>query len=59
MNHSPSFHTDTDLDKDIKESLLKDTFAMLNFKVLDRGMIEREDRRRVQQRINNMLTEAK
>lgn len=32
---------------------------MLNFKVLDRGMIEREDRRRVQQRITNMLSEAK
>ncbi|XP_035711389.1 tubulin polyglutamylase ttll6 [Folsomia candida] len=58
VNHSPSFHTDTALDREIKESLLKDTFAMLNFKVLDRGMIEREDRRRVQQRITNMLSEA-
>ncbi len=59
VNHSPSFHTDTDLDREIKESLLKDTFAMLNFKILDRSMIEREDRRRVQKRINTMLNEAK
>jgi hypothetical protein len=59
VNHSPSFHTDTKLDREIKESLLNDTFAMLNFKHLDRGRIEREDRRRVQERITSKLTDFK
>jgi tubulin polyglutamylase TTLL6/13 len=59
VNHSPSFHTDTKLDHEIKEALLKDTFAMLNFKQLDRVRIEREDRKRVQDRLSSKLAEAK
>ncbi|CAG7819001.1 unnamed protein product, partial [Allacma fusca] len=51
VNHSPSFHTDARLDRDIKEGLLNDTFAMLNMKQLDRYKVESDDRRRVQDRL--------
>lgn len=51
VNHSPSFHTDTVLDYDVKESLISDMFAMLNLEHCDKRKIIREDRRRVQERL--------
>ncbi|XP_043279120.1 tubulin polyglutamylase TTLL13-like isoform X2 [Venturia canescens] len=51
VNHSPSFHTDAQIDKDIKESLLNDTFEMLNFHQCDKRKIMEEDRRRVRDRL--------
>ena len=36
VNHSPSFHTDAPLDKDIKEGFLGDTIKMLNCSYLER-----------------------
>lgn len=51
MNHSPSFHTDAQIDKDIKEGLLMDTFAMLNLQQCDKKKIIEEDRKRVRDRL--------
>lgn len=51
VNHSPSFHTDTVLDYDVKESLIADMFAMLHLEHCDKRKIIREDRRRVQERL--------
>ncbi|XP_063980567.1 tubulin polyglutamylase TTLL13-like isoform X1 [Diachasmimorpha longicaudata] len=51
VNHSPSFHTDAQLDKDIKESLLMDTFNMLNLHHCDKRKIIEEDRKRVRDRL--------
>ncbi|XP_015603647.1 tubulin polyglutamylase TTLL13 isoform X2 [Cephus cinctus] len=51
VNHSPSFHTDAQIDKDIKESLLNDTFHMLNFHECDKRKIIEEDRKRVRERL--------
>jgi len=51
VNHSPSFHTDSQIDKEIKENLLRDTFAIFNLKLLDRRKIQGEDRKRVIQRL--------
>ncbi|XP_011300668.1 tubulin polyglutamylase TTLL13-like isoform X2 [Fopius arisanus] len=51
VNHSPSFHTDAQLDKDIKESLLMDTFNMLNLHHYDKRKIIEEDRKRVRDRL--------
>lgn len=30
VNHSPSFHTSEQVDKEVKESLIRDTFNILN-----------------------------
>lgn len=51
VNHSPSFHTDTDLDCEVKESLLHDMFSMLNLEKCDKKKVIREDRKRVRERL--------
>lgn len=51
VNHSPSFHTDTDLDCEVKEALIYDMFAMLNLEKCDKRKIMREDRKRVRERL--------
>ncbi|XP_066273901.1 probable beta-tubulin polyglutamylase isoform X1 [Branchiostoma lanceolatum] len=51
VNHSPSFHTDAPLDKEIKEALLYDTLNMLNLTAFDRRRCIEEDRRRVKERL--------
>lgn len=57
MNHSPSFHTDSNLDLEIKEGLLNDTFAMLNVRMLDRRKIEAMERKRIQERLMQKTNE--
>ncbi|XP_043253348.1 tubulin polyglutamylase TTLL13-like [Colletes gigas] len=56
VNHSPSFHTDAQIDKDIKESLLMDTFEMLNLQQCDKKKIMDEDRKRVRDRLLQGVT---
>lgn len=51
MNHSPSFHCDSQIDKDIKEGLLRDTFDILNLQQCDKKKIMEEDRRRIRERL--------
>ncbi|XP_063680340.1 tubulin polyglutamylase TTLL13-like isoform X15 [Bolinopsis microptera] len=51
VNHSPSFHTDSPLDKEIKEGFLADTIKMLNCSYLERKRCIEEDRRRVKERL--------
>jgi tubulin polyglutamylase TTLL6/13 len=51
VNHSPSFHTDSPLDKEVKEGLLSDTFHLLDLRATDRRRCMEEDKRRVQQRL--------
>ncbi|KAG5871650.1 hypothetical protein JTB14_037075 [Gonioctena quinquepunctata] len=46
VNHSPSFHTDSELDCEVKEALLHDMFAMMNLENCDKRKIMREDRKR-------------
>lgn len=53
VNHSPSFHTDTELDCEVKEALLTDMFAMMNLEYCDKKKIMRDDRRRVRERLLN------
>lgn len=55
VNHSPSFHTDTELDCEVKEALLSDMFAMLNLENCNKRKIMREDRKRVRERLLNGL----
>ena len=49
VNHSPSFHTDSDLDKEIKEGLLYDALNMLHVKASDRTQAITDDKKRTQQ----------
>ncbi|XP_076176739.1 tubulin polyglutamylase TTLL13-like isoform X2 [Ptiloglossa arizonensis] len=56
VNHSPSFHTDAQIDKDIKEGLLMDTFEMLNLQQCDKKRIIEEDRKRVRDRLLQGVT---
>ncbi|XP_047996439.1 tubulin polyglutamylase TTLL13-like isoform X2 [Leguminivora glycinivorella] len=51
VNHSPSFHTDTQLDREVKEGLLTDTFTMLNIWQCDKRRVLEEDRRRIRDRL--------
>ncbi|KAJ2949676.1 hypothetical protein O0L34_g15603 [Tuta absoluta] len=51
VNHSPSFHTDTQLDREVKEALLSDTFTMLNIWQCDKRRVLEEDRKRVRDRL--------
>ena len=51
VNHSPSFHTDTALDWEIKESLLSDMFTMMNLDKCDKRKVMREDRKRIRERL--------
>ncbi|CAD1481291.1 unnamed protein product [Heterotrigona itama] len=51
VNHSPSFHTDAQIDKDVKEGLLTNTFEMLNLQQCDKKKIIEEDRKRVRDRL--------
>nr|CDS17693.1 tubulin polyglutamylase TTLL13 [Echinococcus granulosus] len=51
VNHSPSFHTDSQLDKEIKEALIWDTLKLANFDAVDRKKCIEEDKRRIRQRL--------
>lgn len=51
VNHSPSFHTDTPLDAEVKEGLLYDMFAMMNLDKCDKKRVMREDRKRIRERL--------
>lgn len=51
VNHSPSFHTDAKLDKEVKEGLLYDTFNLLDLRSVDRRKCMEEDRKRVKERL--------
>ncbi|KAF5298246.1 hypothetical protein FQR65_LT09757 [Abscondita terminalis] len=51
INHSPSFHTDTKLDCEVKEALLEDMFNMLNLQQCDKSKIIREDKKRIRDRL--------
>ena len=51
VNHSPSFHTDSPLDKEVKEGLLYDTLQLIDLRATDKRRCMEEDKRRAQQRL--------
>lgn len=51
VNHSPSFTTDSRLDKEIKDGLMLDALNLLNFGACDRRKILEEDKKRVRDRL--------
>lgn len=51
VNHSPSFHTDAPLDKEVKEGLLYDTFNLIDLYANDKRKCDEEDKRKVKNRL--------
>lgn len=51
MNHSPSFHTDTPIDREVKEALLIDTFKILNLAKNIKSSVMLEEKRNVTTRL--------
>lgn len=51
VNHSPSFHTDSSLDKEVKEGLLYDTFQLIDLYATDKKRCLEEDKQCAQQRL--------
>ncbi|TKS89469.1 Tubulin polyglutamylase ttll6 [Collichthys lucidus] len=60
VNHSPSFTTDSPLDREVKDALLYDTLVLINLGACDRRKILKEERRRVKDRLQqNSSREAR
>ncbi|XP_039990544.1 tubulin polyglutamylase ttll6 isoform X2 [Xiphias gladius] len=60
VNHSPSFTTDSRLDREVKDALLYDTLGLINLGACDRRKITKEERRRVKDRLQrNRSREAR
>lgn len=51
VNHSPSFTTDSQLDREVKDSLLYDTLVLINLGACDRKKIMEEEKRKVKERL--------
>ncbi|XP_078388467.1 tubulin polyglutamylase ttll6-like [Cetorhinus maximus] len=56
VNHSPSFTTDSKLDREVKDHLLYDTICLINLGASDKQKAAEEERRRVQERLWNRQT---
>lgn len=60
VNHSPSFTTDSQLDREVKDALLYDTLVLINLGACDRRKITKEEKRRVKDRLQqNRSREAR
>uniref|UniRef100_A0A8V5HC29 Uncharacterized protein n=1 Tax=Melopsittacus undulatus TaxID=13146 RepID=A0A8V5HC29_MELUD len=51
VNHSPSFNTDSRLDREVKDALLCDTFNLINVNACNRRKVLEEDKQRVKERL--------
>ncbi|CAE1276358.1 TTLL6_13 [Acanthosepion pharaonis] len=56
VNHSPSFNTDSPLDKEIKSTLVGDSLALVNFGAADRRKCTEEERKKVKDRLLGRTT---
>uniref|UniRef100_A0A8D0GB96 Tubulin tyrosine ligase like 13 n=1 Tax=Sphenodon punctatus TaxID=8508 RepID=A0A8D0GB96_SPHPU len=51
VNHSPSFTTDSRLDREVKDALLADALNLINLRACDKRKVLEEDKQRVKQRL--------
>ncbi|NXA36142.1 TTL13 polyglutamylase, partial [Eudromia elegans] len=51
VNHSPSFTTDSRLDREVKDALLFDTINLINVHACDKRKVLEEDKQRVKERL--------
>ncbi|XP_012937391.1 tubulin polyglutamylase ttll6 isoform X3 [Aplysia californica] len=56
VNHSPSFTTDSQLDREIKGTLIWDTLGLINFGAVDRKKCMEEERKRIKDRLLGKYT---
>jgi len=56
VNHSPSFGTDAQLDREIKGTLIYDTLGLINFGAVDRKKCLEEERKRIKDRLLGKYT---
>lgn len=62
VNHSPSFTTDSQLDREVKDALLCDALTLVNLRGCDKRKVMEEDKRRVKERLfqcHQQLREAR
>ena len=52
VNHTPSFHTDSPMDKEIKEQLLQDSFKLIHVKASDRINAQNAQKKKSQDRLS-------
>lgn len=51
VNHSPSFSTDSRLDREVKDALLCDTINLINVNACNKRKVLEEDKQRVKERL--------
>lgn len=51
VNHSPSFNTDSELDREIKGALVVDSLNLVNFGACDRRKCIEEEKKRIKDRL--------
>lgn len=51
VNHSPSFTTDSKLDREIKDALIYDTIMLVNIGAGDKRKCMEEERKKVRERL--------
>uniref|UniRef100_A0A8C4UWN2 Tubulin polyglutamylase TTLL13 n=1 Tax=Falco tinnunculus TaxID=100819 RepID=A0A8C4UWN2_FALTI len=51
VNHSPSFNTDSRLDREVKDALLCDTISLINVHACNKWKVLEEDRQRAKERL--------
>lgn len=51
VNHSPSFTTDSRLDREVKDALLCDTINLINVHACNKRKVLEEDKQRVKERL--------
>lgn len=51
VNHSPSFHTNELVDRQVKKPLIRDTLSLVGTALADKRQILKEDRKRIKQRL--------
>ena len=56
VNHSPSFGTDAQIDREIKGTLIYDTLGLINFGAVDRKKCMEEERKRIKDRLLGKYT---
>ncbi|XP_006885278.1 PREDICTED: tubulin polyglutamylase TTLL13-like [Elephantulus edwardii] len=59
VNHSPSFTTDSHLDREVKDALLCDAMTLVNLRGCDKRKVLEEDKRRVKERLFQCHQEPK
>ncbi|XP_053703538.1 tubulin polyglutamylase ttll6 isoform X1 [Synchiropus splendidus] len=52
VNHSPSFTTDSQMDREVKDALLYDTLVLINLSACNRRKITKQEKRRVKDRLH-------